>query len=122
MNINKNIKLICKVRGLSFGELAERLNITRQTLYRITEAPRLQSIERISEVLGVPAWVIIHPEPVVALRQLEGHNQAPPILQGPNHVAILVCPACNNQIILQAATLGERTTEDDSQKQGPEKP
>ena len=116
MDINKSTKILCKARGLSFIELANRLQITRQTLHRTTTAPRLSSIEKIAEALNVPAWIILHPDPAGALWKIEHPNQDPgpvsesrpypgAIFQEPRPAALIICPACHKPIILQAATL-----------------
>ena len=128
MDINKSTKILCKARGLSFIELANRLQITRQTLHRTTTAPRLSSIEKIAEALSVPAWILLHPDPAGALWKIEHPNQDPrpapslnpgpgPIFQEPRPAALLLCPACKKPIILQAATL-EAQPEDKQPEEG----
>lgn len=124
MDINKSTKILCKARGLSFAELANRLQITRQTLHRTTTAPRLSSIEKIAEALEVPAWILLHPDPAAALWKIEHPNQEPrpapslnpgpgPIFQDPRPAALLLCPVCHSPIILQAATLEEKPAEEE---------
>lgn len=100
MDLNENIKILCKARGLTFADLADRLNITRQTLYRqSTGAAQLSTVERIADALAVPAFVLIHPAPLAALAIW---NSAPAQAPGP---AVVLCPYCNRPIQLQAATL-----------------
>lgn len=130
MDINKSTKILCKARGLSFIELANRLQITRQTLHRTTTAPRLSSIEKIAEALNVPAWIILHPDPAGALWKIEHPNQDPgpvsesrpgAIFQEPRPAALLLCPSCKKPIILQAATLEAQPEEaqpETKQRQG----
>ena len=134
MDINKSTKILCKARGLSFAELANRLQITRQTLHRTTTAPRLSSIEKIAEALNVPAWIILHPDPAGALWKIEHPNQDPrpalsldarrqdpgAIFQEPRPAALLLCPACHKPIILQAATLEARPEDKQPEEGQPE--
>lgn len=54
MYVNDNVKRICKEKNISFADLAEKIGVTRQTLYNQTENnPSLQTIERIAAALGV---------------------------------------------------------------------
>ena len=123
MDINENIKILCKARGLTFADLADRLNITRQTLYRqSTGAAQLSTVERIADALAVPAFVLIHPAPLAALAIW---NSAP--AQAPGPAAVVLCPYCNRPIQLQAATLatagrpsGQNTGGDPDQDKQPE--
>lgn len=79
MDINQNIKLICKARGISFAELATRLQITRQTLYKqSTGAAQLQTVERIANALEVPPFILLHPAPLTELRRQETGTQDAP--------------------------------------------
>lgn len=111
MDINENIKTICKIRGISFAQLADRLNITRQTLYRqSTGAAQLSTVERIASALQVPAWIILHPTPAAALVQIrtgqvpgpedrtsqDDTNQA-----GTIQAARLLCPICGGRLQIQ---------------------
>ena len=99
MDINENIKTICKIRRISFADLAARLNITRQTLYKqSTGAAQLSTVERIADALAVPAFVLIHPAPLAALAIW---NSAP--AQAPGPAAVVLCPHCKKPIQIQAA-------------------
>ena len=54
MYVNDNVKRICKEKNISFADLAEKIGVTRQTLYNQTENnPSLQTLERIAAALGV---------------------------------------------------------------------
>ena len=124
MDLNENIKILCKARGLTFADLADRLNITRQTLYRqSTGAAQLSTVERIAAALAVPAFVLIHPAPLAALAIW---NSAPAQAPGP---AVVFCPHCKKPIQIQAtaATLatagrpsGQNTGGDPDQDKQPE--
>ena len=125
MDLNENIKILCKARGLTFADLADRLNITRQTLYRqSTGAAQLSTVERIADALAVPAFVLIHPAPLAALA-IWNSSSAP--AQAPGPAAVVLCPYCNRPIQLQAATLatagrpsGQNTGGDPDQDKRPE--
>jgi transcriptional regulator with XRE-family HTH domain len=56
MNFRERIKEICKQRGITQKELAERLGITDISLNKTLRGdyPRLQSLELIAKELGVP--------------------------------------------------------------------
>ncbi len=95
--INENIKYYCKVRGIKYADLADRLKITRQSLHaQGTGAPSLSSIEKIAAALEVPAWKLLHPDP----RTLE----APPVLSLP-------CPLCGGRlkVTIQPAEQDDQT-------------
>lgn len=101
MEINENIKLLCKARGISFADLADRLNITRQTLYKqSTGAAQLASIERIAAALALPAWIILHPAPLAALA---AWNQDRRQGQTDTAAAVIFCPYCKRPIHIHTA-------------------
>ena len=101
MEINENIKLLCRARGISFSDLADRLNITRQTLYRqSTGAAQLASIERIAAALALPAWIILHPRPLAAL---SAWNQDQRQGQTTTADAVIFCPYCKRPIQIHTA-------------------
>lgn len=107
MDINENIKTICKIRGISFAQLANRLNITRQTLYKqSTGAAQLSTVERIASALQVPAWIILHPAPAAALIQIRtgqvpGPSQDDTNQAGTIQAARLLCPICGGRLQIQ---------------------
>lgn len=106
MDINENIKTLCKIRGISFADLAARLNITRQTLYKqSTGAAQLSTVERIASALHVPAWIILHPTPAAALVQIRtGQVPGPEDRTGQgdtNQAARLLCPICGSRLQIQ---------------------
>ena len=113
MEINENIKLLCKARGISFADLADRLKITRQTLYKqSTGAAQLASIERIAAALALPAWIILHPRPLAALA---AWNQDQRQGRTDSAAAVIFCPYCKRPIQIHTAPdLAEekRTAED----------
>ena len=55
MNVELNIKEVIKKYGLTINEVAERMNITRQTLgTHINGNPSVEILARIAEVIGCP--------------------------------------------------------------------
>lgn len=101
MEINENIKLLCRASGISFADLADRLNITRQTLYKqSTGAAQLASIERIAAALALPAWIILHPRPLAALA---AWNQDQRQGRTTTADAIIFCPYCKRPIQIHTA-------------------
>lgn len=101
MEINENIKLLCRARGISFSDLADRLNITRQTLYKqSTGAAQLASIEKIAAALALPAWIILHPRPLAALA---AWNQDQRQGQTDSAAAVIFCPYCKSPIQIHTA-------------------
>ena len=96
MTINENIKTICKARGLSFAELAARLDMTRQNLHAITTGrPTLATLERIAAALSVPVYILLHPDPAAVLAETATPGRP-----------VLSCPWCRRPIFLEAAPAG----------------
>ena len=120
MDINKNIKLLCSARGITFAQLADRLNITRQTLYRqSTGAAQLSTVEKIATALQVPAWIILHPAPLAALRQIRTGqvttaSQDQDSTTGQTSPAVLHCPICGGRIKIQ---IRRETDQDEGRKE-----
>lgn len=53
--MNLRVKEICKTRGLSIGDLAERMKMARESLSRaINGNPTLDTLEKIAQALDVP--------------------------------------------------------------------
>ena len=95
--IRQNIKLLCKYRGINLGDLAQRLNITRQTLNSyFTKSPTTATLAKIADALNVPPFVLLHPAPLTALRMMEHQNPA----QLQTH-QITICPYCHKRIKIQ---------------------
>ena len=121
MEINENIKLLCRARGISFADLADRLNITRQTLYKqSTGAAQLASIERIAAALALPAWIILHPRPLAALA---AWNQDQRQGRTDSAAAIIFCPYCKRPIQIHTApdlATDEKRTADAGRSSWPE--
>ena len=96
--IADNIKYYCKAAGITLGELATRLQITRQTLHAITTTPAtVKSLEKIAAALNVPAWKLMHPDPA----SLEDNA-------GPG----FICPRCGTRLIVTAAPDASRPESD----------
>ena len=60
--LSENIKIIRKSKGLSQEELAERLNVVRQTVSKWEQGlsvPDADLLVSISEVLGVPVSTLL---------------------------------------------------------------
>ena len=107
MDLNKNIKLLCSAQGITFAQLADRLNVTRQTLYKqSTGAAQLASLERIAAALNVPPFVLLHPAPPAALRQIRTGqvttaSQDQDSTTGQTSPAVLLCPVCKSRLQIQ---------------------
>ena len=53
--MNLRVKEICKERGITIGELADKMQIVRESLSRaINGNPTLDTLERIATALNVP--------------------------------------------------------------------
>ena len=85
--IRDNVSYYTRLRGLTLGQLANRLNITRQTLHAQTTGPaNIVSIERIAAALEVPAWKLLHPDPASI--------ETPP-------APSLCCPICGGRLTVR---------------------
>jgi len=105
MDINRNIKLLCSAQGITFAQLADRLNVTRQTLYKqSTGAAQLASLERIATALQVPPFLLLHPAPLAALRQIRT-GQVTTASQDQDsttgQTSSAVCPVCGSRLQIQ---------------------
>lgn len=117
MDINKNIKLLCSAQGITFAQLAYRLNITRQTLYKqSTGAAQLASLERIATALNVPPFLLLHPAPLAALaRARTGQvTTASHDTTGQTSPAVLRCPICGSRLQIQ---IQRETDQDEGRKE-----
>lgn len=53
--MNLRIKEICKEKGVTIGEVAEKMQVARESLSRaINGNPTLETLEKIATALGVP--------------------------------------------------------------------
>lgn len=53
--MNIRVKEICKEQGITIGELADRMQMVRESLSRaINGNPTLETLEKIANALGVP--------------------------------------------------------------------
>ena len=117
MDINKNIKLLCSAQGITFAQLATRLNITRQTLYKqSTGAAQLASLERIATALNVPPFLLLHPAPLAVLaRSRTGQvTTAQDSTTGQTSPAVVACPICGGRIKIQ---IQRETDQDEGRKE-----
>lgn len=74
---------------MTIGQLADRLNITRQTLHAQTTGPaNIASIEKIAAALQVEPWQLLHPDPASL--------EAPPFLA-------VRCPICGGRLTVTLA-------------------
>lgn len=56
------IKDICKERNLTLGDLADKMNIKRESLSRaINGKPNLDTLEKIASALNVEVWELFTP-------------------------------------------------------------
>ena len=85
--IQDNIKYYCARQGIRYADLADRLNITRQTLHaQGTGAPSLSSIEKIARALNIEPWKLLHPDPASI--------ETPP-------APSLCCPICGGRLTVR---------------------
>ncbi len=78
--MNLKVKEICKQQGITLSDLADRMNMKRESLSRaINGNPTLESLEKIAIALGVG---------VVDLFEQE------------NNSTVIVCPNCGKEITL----------------------
>ena len=118
MDINRNIKLLCSAQGITFAQLAARLNITRQTLYKqSTGAAQLASLERIANALSVPPFLLLHPAPLAVLaraRTGQVTTASQDSTTGQTSPAVLRCPICGGRIKIQ---IRRETDQDEGRKE-----
>ena len=62
--MNLRVKEICKSKGITIGDLAERMQMQRESLSRATNGnPTLDTLSRIAEALQVPISELFdHPQ------------------------------------------------------------
>ena len=92
MNIRDNVKRLCALQGITQKELAAKLGITDISLnatLKDTKDPRISTLRRIADALGVPVTELL----------AEGEQTAP---QEPQvmYVPYLRCPHCGKEIDL----------------------
>lgn len=141
MDISENVKTLCKARGIKLYQLADRLQVTRQAIFKQTTGPaNVASLEKIAGALAVPLWILLHPDPLAALAaQEEGHQDQTHQAPGPRSgdktqdrtgrpsagpatstagpaPAVLRCPYCHQLITITAARIDTGQDQDDSQR------
>ena len=110
MDIKDNIKTICKARGRTFAQLANDLNITRQTLFRqLTGNTTTDTLKKIADCLNVPPFILLHPDPARAMEQDERPQATRPAPSYPAPVRLL-CPCCNSPLLLSIQPAEEGRT------------
>lgn len=103
MDIKDNTKAICKAAGITFDELSNRLNITRQSLHRfLTKNPTTDTVKKIAEALTIPPFILLHPAPLAALERWNASQEEGRQAPGP---AVIICPHCNQPIQIRPAAL-----------------
>ena len=133
MDIKDNIKTICKARGRTLAQLANDLNITRQTLFRkVTGNTTTDTLKKLADCLNVPPFVLLHPDPARAMEEADGRQdyRTGPADPAPGPAAPTsypapvpaVCPVCRSPLIIQIAqdttqpatdeTIQKETTQD----------
>ena len=103
MDITNNLKTLCKIRSISFADLANRLQVSRQSLNNTAKHPGADSTDRMAAALNVPVWVLFHPDPAAALEAQtasEASQTSPATWK-------TICPRCKRPIFatLTAANL-----------------
>lgn len=115
MDIKDNIKAICKARGRTFADLANDLNITRQTLFRkLTGNTTTDTLKRIADCLNVAPFILLHPDPARAMEQDKRPQATRPAPSYPAPVRLL-CPCCNSPLLLSIQPAEEGRAPSDSQ-------
>ena len=62
MEIQQNIKYLCKRRGITLQTLAARMGVTYGTLFnQAKKNPSLASLERIAAALNCDVWELLKP-------------------------------------------------------------
>ena len=75
------IKEVIKEKGYTITSLAEKLNITRESLSRMIVSPSYPTLEKIASALDVSMWQLFEsPENI------------------PSNNASITCPKCGNEI------------------------
>lgn len=112
MDIKDNIKTICKARGRTFADLANALNVTRQTLFRqVTGNTTTDTLKRIANALNVAPFILLHPDPARAMKEADGrqdYRTAPADPDNPGTQAQprpappvpAVCPFCHTRLLV----------------------
>jgi len=59
MEIRESVKLAAKREGVSVGELAERMGITRAALFSRLKDPKYSTLVEIAGLLGVGVWELL---------------------------------------------------------------
>lgn len=96
--IKPAVKAICKYQGRQLYEIADALQITRQSLHRfLTGSPNLETVQKIARVLGVPAFILLHPEPIPALQAWNARKDSDQA-DGRPEVFRLSCPVCGGRL------------------------
>ena len=97
--IKNAVKQIGSEQKRTFAQLANDLQITRQTLHRfLTGAPTLATVEKIANALQVPPFILLHPAPLAALREWNRHQDHTG--PGPAASVTAVCPVCHTRLFV----------------------
>lgn len=120
--IHDNVKFLLNRNGQTVGGLAAALDVTRQTLHRITTgSPNLATLEKLAAALNVPAWILLHPDPAAALEpQTPGaqeHNATKTTRPAATLPGPFVCPRCGTRLYLSLTPAGLPRTETQTERQ-----
>ena len=75
--MENRIKEVIKEQGYTIKDFADKLGITRETLFRIVKNPSSQTLEKLSKALNVPVWQFF---------------------ASPDEVQVTRCPHCGKEI------------------------
>lgn len=82
------IKDVCKEKGITVSQLAEKMGIKQESLSRaINGNPTLETLEKIANALEVEIWELL-----ISKGEIVGKSNA----------ASLTCPHCGKSITLKA--------------------
>ena len=96
MDIKENINFILQQRGMTQTDIAEKLDVTRQTIsYYLHGNITLQNLQRIADALDTTVEAIVSEVPLSAKGETIPKS-------GKTTVARLVCPHCGQEITIIA--------------------
>ena len=75
--MENRIKEVIKEQGYTMKDFADKLGITRETLFRIVKNPSSPTLEKLSKALDVPVWQFF---------------------ASPDEVQVTRCPHCGKEI------------------------
>lgn len=117
MSIEENIKRIAREKGYRLGEIQERIGISKQSYYSALKNPRLSTVLRFADALGVEAWQLLkddntdrkqeqQPDIDQVAKALGFHTTEPDKERDPE--ARTICPHCGKAIRVSLTTTDDQ--------------